>query len=382
MGFLHLIPRNYRAFFIMALVCIGDILIAGSSYAAFRYEQKSGSVTTAMYNVTAQDLSVKSASLDAKNQINMLIRPSDINFDKETLKLMIHFIPSGTFVSTKPGAAPDTMILPTLKDSNGTATTVTFNFGDLGNKTFSSGKVMPHAEISMNIFGGDISDFPFENFERTLGMTVSYSFAPDQLVPIGILMDTTNINTYKIIPAVIPPGTAPEERSIVLSFKLSRASTVKVFTIFTMCLMFCLSLTALSMSIDVMLRHRKVDELPMFGMFKFDNSYLTFIVGLIFALPAMRNSLPNAPPIGQSIDVLVFFWCMLIAGLAGTMSLWNFVYSHEDEKMKKRRSEGDESKSDTLNNEIQLPPRQQPTTAPAASVFHTDMTRSSGITYI
>ncbi|KAI8926398.1 hypothetical protein BC831DRAFT_229063 [Entophlyctis helioformis] len=37
---------------------------------------------------------------------------------------------------------------------------------------------------------------------------------------------------------------------------------------------------------------------------------------LLFALPALRNSQPGAPPIGCTADVAGFFWNMLITGLA------------------------------------------------------------------
>jgi hypothetical protein len=37
---------------------------------------------------------------------------------------------------------------------------------------------------------------------------------------------------------------------------------------------------------------------------------------IVFALPAMRNALPGAPPIGVRADVLVFFWAELGAVIA------------------------------------------------------------------
>ena len=34
---------------------------------------------------------------------------------------------------------------------------------------------------------------------------------------------------------------------------------------------------------------------------------------LLFALPALRNAMPGAPPIGAWIDILVFLWVIVIA---------------------------------------------------------------------
>jgi hypothetical protein len=42
-----------------------------------------------------------------------------------------------------------------------------------------------------------------------------------------------------------------------------------------------------------------------------------FSIGLLFALPAMRNTQPEVPPIGVAVDVLGFFWNMSITALVG-----------------------------------------------------------------
>lgn len=46
-----------------------------------------------------------------------------------------------------------------------------------------------------------------------------------------------------------------------------------------------------------------------------------WLVGLLFAMPALRNLLPGAPPIGSWIDILVFFWAVM----AVMISLASFV---------------------------------------------------------
>ena len=37
---------------------------------------------------------------------------------------------------------------------------------------------------------------------------------------------------------------------------------------------------------------------------------------MIFALPAVRNALPGAPPLGVRADILIFFWAELGAIIA------------------------------------------------------------------
>ena len=47
---------------------------------------------------------------------------------------------------------------------------------------------------------------------------------------------------------------------------------------------------------------------------------LGWLGSLLFALPLLRNSLPNAPPIGASIDILLFLWVLLAAMAAMILS--------------------------------------------------------------
>ena len=46
---------------------------------------------------------------------------------------------------------------------------------------------------------------------------------------------------------------------------------------------------------------------------------LSWAAALVFALPALRNFMPNAPPIGAAIDVYVFLWVMVAAVSAAAL---------------------------------------------------------------
>ncbi len=41
--------------------------------------------------------------------------------------------------------------------------------------------------------------------------------------------------------------------------------------------------------------------------------------GLLFGLPALRNTQPAAPPIGTAADVYGFFWNMILVALSGML---------------------------------------------------------------
>ena len=47
---------------------------------------------------------------------------------------------------------------------------------------------------------------------------------------------------------------------------------------------------------------------------------LSWAAALLFALPLLRNYLPNAPPVGASIDIYVYLW-VIVAAVTGLVML-------------------------------------------------------------
>ena len=44
--------------------------------------------------------------------------------------------------------------------------------------------------------------------------------------------------------------------------------------------------------------------------------FATYGVGVVFALPRLRDSLPNAPPLGTVYDYLVYYWALAVTAIA------------------------------------------------------------------
>lgn len=58
---------------------------------------------------------------------------------------------------------------------------------------------------------------------------------------------------------------------------------------------------------------------------KVEPSMIGFIIGILFALPQIRNSQPGAPPIGTTADVVGFFWNMLMISVAAVLLISNYI---------------------------------------------------------
>jgi hypothetical protein len=59
-----------------------------------------------------------------------------------------------------------------------------------------------------------------------------------------------------------------------------------------------------------------IGTLVFVGVRRIEVTLVGALGAMIFALPAVRNALPGAPPLGVRADILIFFWAELGAIIA------------------------------------------------------------------
>jgi hypothetical protein len=89
-----------------------------------------------------------------------------------------------------------------------------------------------------------------------------------------------------------------------IDMEISRSSTVVFFSLFISFLMWGAAIGVMLLVLSVLLRGRKIEV----GMF-------SFLSALLFAMVAVRNSQPGVPPIGTFSDFISFFWAEVILAL-------------------------------------------------------------------
>ena len=89
-------------------------------------------------------------------------------------------------------------------------------------------------------------------------------------------------------------ATAPD------AINYTRAFSTQLFAMALLVMMLALAVVALVIGLLVATGRRPMEV-----------ALLGWLGSILFALPLLRNSLPNAPPIGATIDVLLFFWVLL-----------------------------------------------------------------------
>jgi hypothetical protein len=104
----------------------------------------------------------------------------------------------------------------------------------------------------------------------------------------------------------------PASADLDLSF--SRAFSTKIFAALLLLLVIVLSGIAVAVGILVSTRRRSAE----IGL-------MAYAASLLFALPALRTYMPNAPPIGASIDIYVYLWVIVGAIIAVTLVVTSWI---------------------------------------------------------
>ena len=119
-------------------------------------------------------------------------------------------------------------------------------------------------------------------------------------------MNTRN-HAVHVVPRLGPETDAGDT---VVQLQITRPAAIRAFSWFMVAIMGVISLSVVLAVVAVITGRRRA-ELSMLG----------WSTALLFALPAVRNNLPGAPPLGALIDYSVFFWAEALVGLSMIMLL-------------------------------------------------------------
>jgi len=213
---------------------------------------------------------------------------------------------------------------------------------------FEKGKRMNPVDVTVNLYDGAVTDYPFDHHKAYLEMSLegvvkekkeggkaeaaatpapapaqtpqgedddeqeqqnaqaaqeapkAEAAADDGGIPIGV-------DFFGSIPGlnIKAEKTAQTDEDLVgIDMEFERASTVKFFSIFVMVVMWGVTAVVLLMTLSIVMRGRKIEV----GMF-------SFLAALLFAFVTVRNAQPGSPPIGSYSDYLSFFWAEIIIAL-------------------------------------------------------------------
>ncbi|KAJ3068469.1 hypothetical protein HK102_007165 [Quaeritorhiza haematococci] len=193
-------------------------------------------------------------------------------------------------------------------------------------RSFEPGAEVTSQDLTFAITTGDLNSYPFDSytdefFVSGLGPTVVNAAGQNvsDIVPIAFSI-VGALQSWSVELEVDGKTFEPNVRVIV---RINRSFTTKFFSMFVVSVMWLLSLFVLTLAITVWTRGRKVEP-----------PTIAFVTGMLFALPAVRNVQPGAPPIGCTADVCGFFWNLFMVSLAALLLIANYIVKYKGEAPK------------------------------------------------
>ena len=161
------------------------------------------------------------------------------------------------------------------------------------------------ATFEVTLSKGQVADYPLDVYQADLGLqclpTASTTTADVKPLPaeitvwealLGYQMETTQ-----------RPADNPGE--VHLALEIHRSGAFALFALLAYGAMAVLGCCALAVGVLVFLGVRRVE-----------GTLIGALGAIVFALPALRNALPGAPPLGVRADTLVFLWTEIAAAIA------------------------------------------------------------------
>ena len=249
---------------------------------------------------SAQSLGTAVGNASEPNRIELYVTAQQVNAAQQRLQLRVEIIPHGTL-------AADGLDVPAKYLSLYTSSPTRAQID------FPAGRPAPAQDLDLSMYGGTVSDYPFDGYDAQVGFAASMD---GQSVPIS--MTFGDIDPFFHI-ATVDGGY--QNDAVDLTVHVSRAQGTKFLAGFMMVVMWALALSVLGGAWIIVSRRRGLIW-PALG----------WMAATLFALAGLRNTAPGAPPIGCVLDYAAFFWAELLTG-AGVVavSAWGVLTEHRKE---------------------------------------------------
>jgi hypothetical protein len=166
-----------------------------------------------------------------------------------------------------------------------------------------AGQLLPEVTFGLDLHEGDVRDYPLDRYVSlmTLAASERAQDGNEKSLPI-------HVTAWEgVLGFDVKAKSASSQRSeeLPLQFAVSRTGGVAFFGVAIYGAMLVMMLCALI-----------IGSLVFVGIRRIEVTLIGALGAVIFALPALRNALPGAPPLGVRADIFIFFWAELGAVIA------------------------------------------------------------------
>lgn len=174
---------------------------------------------------------------------------------------------------------------------------------------FLEGDSLGRAEVVIGV-SGEQAGYPFDQHAGFFTMTAdTYTRGSDGgiestgTIPLRV-QATGGINGWNTV-LEFPDFTGQQ---VFVGMNFNRVFSNIAFALLILAVASVLSLLALFTSLLVVTDRRRIEV-----------ALLAWTGSLLFALPLLRTYLPNGPPVGAAIDIYLYMWLIIGAGIAATL---------------------------------------------------------------
>jgi hypothetical protein len=175
--------------------------------------------------------------------------------------------------------------------------------GHVDHVQIQSGQLLPEVTFGLDLHQGDVRDYPLDRYVSlmTLAASERAKDGNEKSLPIHVTA-WEGVLGFDVKAKLV--SSQPSEE-LQLQFAVSRTGGVAFFGVAIYGAMLVVMLCALI-----------IGSLVFVGIRRIEVSLIGALGAMIFALPALRNALPGAPPLGVRADIFIFFWAELGAVIA------------------------------------------------------------------
>lgn len=161
-----------------------------------------------------------------------------------------------------------------------------------------AGQPLPEVASSLDLHEGDVRDYPLDRYmsSMTLAASERAQDGTDHPLPIHVTA-WEGVLGFDVKAKSISSQQSDE---LQLQFAVARTGAVSFFGAAMYGAMLVTMLCALT-----------IGSLVFVGIRRIEVALIGALGAMIFALPALRNALPGAPPLGIRADTFIFFWAEL-----------------------------------------------------------------------
>lgn len=173
-----------------------------------------------------------------------------------------------------------------------------------GSINLTGGEIPPPVQLVLDL-EGDLSQYPFDTYTSALEVRLTRvvknpdgagTVKSDEPVPMRLAVNAKQ-HDWAITSS---HGESWDDGAVSVDLGARRGGAMRAFALFELAVMIALACIAVAMTYTTLITGRTLE----FSMF-------VWLGAMLFALPAVRNTMPGVPGVGTVLDYAGFFWCLI-----------------------------------------------------------------------